>query len=384
MRSFVLLVLSFALAVQSVFAGYGFSRSLTIDKTKVPNSNQTNFPVMACFNGAAAPCNNAGLVVANLKTVGNGGKVTNSSGFDIAFASDVGCTSLLNWEMEFYSATTGEVDAWVKLGTVSTSVNTVFYLCYANAAISTFQGNVNGTWNSAFKGIWHWPNGSTVTDTDSTSNANNFTANAGVSASAGQIDGGITGTTINSFPGQPIAYNAGTSSTLALQAPLTFTSWVNRVSAVAGAILSKADDITAHGYEFELCGVAGFPCYAYFNGALQGFYTGTTGVGTGAWHQVSMVWAAGNVRFYVDGAQTDSIVTAGGTITYSADSFLVGAQIQGPVWVGFLDEIHVSNVDRGSDWIATEYNNQSAPTTFYTVGAETQLASGRVLLLGVG
>ena len=32
-----------------------------------------------------------------------------------------------------------------------------------------------------------------------------------------------------------------------------------------------------------------------------------------------------------------------------------------------LDELRLSSVVRSSDWIATEYANQSDPTTFYAV-----------------
>jgi methylaspartate ammonia-lyase len=38
---------------------------------------------------------------------------------------------------------------------------------------------------------------------------------------------------------------------------------------------------------------------------------------------------------------------------------------------GTLDEVRVSSTARSAGWIATEYNNQSSPSTFYTVGAAT-------------
>ena len=37
---------------------------------------------------------------------------------------------------------------------------------------------------------------------------------------------------------------------------------------------------------------------------------------------------------------------------------------------GSLDEVRISNSGRGDGWIQTEYNNQSSPATFYTVGPE--------------
>ena len=41
--------------------------------------------------------------------------------------------------------------------------------------------------------------------------------------------------------------------------------------------------------------------------------------------------------------------------------------------LGMLDEVRIATVQRAPAWIATEYANQSSPSTFYTVGAE-QLA----------
>jgi uncharacterized protein (DUF2236 family) len=36
-------------------------------------------------------------------------------------------------------------------------------------------------------------------------------------------------------------------------------------------------------------------------------------------------------------------------------------------WHGMLDEVHISNVARSADWIATEYNSQNSPSTFYSI-----------------
>jgi hypothetical protein len=36
-------------------------------------------------------------------------------------------------------------------------------------------------------------------------------------------------------------------------------------------------------------------------------------------------------------------------------------------------EVRLSNVERSDDWVATEYNNQSSPSTFYTISSATSL-----------
>ncbi|MBI5086083.1 MAG: hypothetical protein HZB13_15970 [Acidobacteria bacterium] len=48
----------------------------------------------------------------------------------------------------------------------------------------------------------------------------------------------------------------------------------------------------------------------------------------------------------------------------------IGGSIYDPGFQGLLDEVRVSSVVRTPDWIVTEYRNQDAPGTFYSVGAQ--------------
>jgi hypothetical protein len=38
---------------------------------------------------------------------------------------------------------------------------------------------------------------------------------------------------------------------------------------------------------------------------------------------------------------------------------------------GTLDEVRLSTIERNPNWVATEYNNQSSPGTFITIGSES-------------
>ena len=115
---------------------------MTIDHTKVP-STQSNFTVLVSVTDPA------------LKTVANGGHVANANGYDIGFYADSGGTTKLKWEVEKYDGTTGNLIAWVKIPSVSSSTDTVFYLMYGNSAINTDQSDPPNTWDSNFKGVWH-------------------------------------------------------------------------------------------------------------------------------------------------------------------------------------------------------------------------------------
>ena len=47
-------------------------------------------------------------------------------------------------------------------------------------------------------------------------------------------------------------------------------------------------------------------------------------------------------------------------------------------WHGFLDEVRISNIARGSNWIAACYKNQSDPSSFHGIGAEENPPPGLV------
>src|SRR5207245_1869604 len=114
---------------------------------KVPNSDQSNFPVL--ISGSYS----------YLATTANGGNLQNSNGYDVIFTSDTGCSTRLNHEVETYSANSGAVNYWVKVPTVSHTSDTVFFMCYGNSSITTDQSNKTAVWDPNYKGVYHLPNG---------------------------------------------------------------------------------------------------------------------------------------------------------------------------------------------------------------------------------
>jgi hypothetical protein len=155
-------------------SGYSYSRSITINHTKVPNTDQTNFPVLI-----------AGTY-SYLATTGNGGNVTNSNGYDIIFTSDAAGANMLAFERQSYNASTGAVTFWVKVPTLSHTTDTVIYLFYGNSSVTTDQSNKTAVWDSNYLGVWHMSNGVTLNGNDSTANGNNGST-SGVTAVTGII-----------------------------------------------------------------------------------------------------------------------------------------------------------------------------------------------------
>lgn len=158
-------------------SSYAYMRTVSIDHTKVPNTDQASFPVL--FN-TADPL---------LKTVANGGHVTDPNGYDIIFTADAAGAEELNHEIESYDASAGQFTAWVQVPTVSHSADTVIYLFYGNNSITTSQENRTGVWNSNYEVIQHFPSNTTLTANDSTSNGINGTLQNSPTAGSGQMGG---------------------------------------------------------------------------------------------------------------------------------------------------------------------------------------------------
>lgn len=90
-----------------------YQRAITIDHTKVPNTDQVNFPFLLNTTDST------------LATVANGGHVASSNGYDIIFTSDSAGQNVLNYEMEEYNPATGQVVAWIRIPTLSHTADTV-------------------------------------------------------------------------------------------------------------------------------------------------------------------------------------------------------------------------------------------------------------------
>ncbi len=356
-------------------AGYGTSVSVTIDHTKVSTSNQANFPVLICANGAASTICDAtahtNLAIPNLKTVGNGGLVTSTSGFDIGFFSDAGCTSTLNYELApgTYVATTGYGEWHVLITTLSTSVDNVFYLCFGNAAVTTNQ-STTATWNSSFKAVYHFGNGTTLNHTDSTSNARTLTPVTAPAAVAGQISGAIN--TIGGYDtGADTGLPSGTASrTLSVwtNTPIVFSSYKwfygTQTNEQAQGLLPQS--------------AGGGVLYVGWNDDLSAT---SLGMVTGTWYYetVTFVSETQTAKYYLNGVQKATGVKSSWNTTLTGTSLGVGKSIGGfsDGCQCHIDEFRIANDARIVDWILTEYNNQSSPSTFYTFGAAVAVGAVR-------
>ncbi len=343
--------------------GYDFCRMITVDHTKVPNTDQTNFVV-----GISAPTLNLDF----LDSVANGGESKTAGGLDILFTSDNAGATPLNFERANYTATSGSVkEFWVQK-TLSHTVDTVFYLFTGKASVSD-PSHAALTWSGAgYANVYHFGNGSSLTLTDSVGGVtlalpgttHNPTATAGYYGGAAAFVGAST----QYLTGSGYA-GSGVQRTVEVWEKTTtagFSVFVDNRDAV-GASPAPAVfiDPGKTGYLFCNGGGAGNPV------------TGATAIGDGNWHTLVAAsnLGANSVVLYADGTSQGTITgnyCNGSTVaTYGFAIDLINYPL-----TGTIDEIRFRDgTTTSADWAATEKNNNTQGT-FLTIGSPLTPSGG--------
>jgi hypothetical protein len=341
--------------------GYGYYKSITVKSGQVSGGPLTNYPLLVSSTDP------------DLATVANGGKVTNANGYDIIFVAldDTTCggTGLspctLYHENEGYNAATGQLIAWVNVPSISSS--TVIYAYFGNSSVTTATAQPTNVWDSNYVLVSHLPNGTTLSAADSTSDANNG-AFAHGNAVAGEIGGGFQSVNASYY------INYGTHASMGNFTTLTYEFWMNvdgnNYGLVAGHYSSADDnDVTIH---------ASSPHYLIYNhgwSTTSGAWHGSTALSASTWYHVAVTYNGGSTsnvpQIYINGVadtMTTTTTPAGSLKADSGDIWWLAGHAGSPT-TGEYDEVRYSNIVRSAGWFATEYNNQSAPSSFYTLGS---------------
>ena len=329
---------------------WGYRKNITIYKNSV-NGAHTSFPVLI-----------------NLTTDNDLKTSARTDGFDILFTSSDGTTKL-NHEIESYNSGNGALLAWVNVPFVNSSYNNTIYMYYGYPT-ATDQQNKNGVWDTNYRGVWHLkqnPAGAAPQMMDSTSYGNHGTS-AGTMTTSDQVAGKIDGSL--DFDGSNDLVNCGQDASLNLRSAVTMEAWINAsvYNAQWNDLMSKLnyDTYISKG---KLC--------AYFitnAGTYDACPAGGQTMVVGTWYHVAVIYNAGSITTYINGAQ-DGTASKGATINdNSGSNFNIGYHDSGNglYWQGRADEVRISSVARSADWIQTEYNNQNSPSTFYSLGNQEQ------------
>jgi hypothetical protein len=221
-----------------------------------------------------------------------------------------------------------------------------------------------------------------LTANDSTSNGRNGTLGSATSAAAGQIDGAANvSTAING----PISIPAGSTT----YSSFTISAWIKATSinSWAGIFFNRGGSNTWGMNVFYGTNLG----YTWNNDSSTWSWNSGLAIPTGSWVYavITMNNSTAGIA-YLGSAGTLSSATnsyAPGTTQTDAGTSLIGQDSTDPTgreWNGLIDEVRVSNIVRSADWIATEYNNQSSPSTFLTFGAENTTTPPATVPIEVG
>ena len=268
--------------------------------------------------------------------------------------------------MEEYDPAHGQMIAWVQIPTLSHTSDTVIYLFYGNPNITTPQQNPAGVWTSNYLGVYHLTNVASGAAADSTANANNGVAQ-GIAAINGQIDGAGSFNGSNSNIQLP-QLNIGN----VMSASAWFQTTANGVifgnaNTTLGSSPGVYNPILYVGIDSLLRG-------GIDNGyepplASQGV------VNDGKWHLAYYTSDGTTQNLYLDGKLQISAFAGDNSNAhyFFGTDFTWGWAQSNWNWFylsGAIDETRISNTALSADWIATEYANQSSPSTFYQLYSE--------------
>lgn len=319
-------------------SGYTKRKAITIDNTYVDGS-LTDFPLLVEFGSGDTDI----------------GADIDSNGYNLRFTSDDGITEL-DYEREFFLNSEGTVigSIWVRVPSISSSVDTVIYVYYKSDSPSDGE-NAEGVWDSNFKGVWHLSE-SSGDAYDSTSNANTLTDNNTVGADAGGKVGGARDFERANSEQFTRASNAALQSG---DIDFTLTAWVK--------LESKAGDMqvmTKYGNSTNeyaiLYQVSDDRFHFYFGTSFKNVAANTLGSpSTGTWYFIC-AWhdaTTNTINISVNNGATDS----SGSVTASsadASTFRIGNRDSvSEFFDGLIDECRFSKTVRNADWRKFEYHN---------------------------
>jgi autotransporter-associated beta strand protein len=286
------------------------------------------------------------------------GEAALANGYDIRFTAADGVT-LLDYERESWSGGGGSAANgvfWVKVPTVSHASATTIFIYYGKSDAADGQ-NVSAVWDASYKGVWHLPNGTTLSVNDSTTNASNGTNNGAVAA-AGEVGGGARFNGSSSYIAVPrVVQNDWTVSFWVNPAAngSTGTQWYNGYGLVDGEVAGVANDFGIAWVGNKIAFGVGNADTTIFSSALS----------LNTWHYVTAtrVSSTGQLELYVDGAKVAGIASGPTGVRNAATTLNLG-KIRSDIkyFNGSIDETRMSCTVRSAAWTKFEYYNLTSTT----------------------
>ena len=344
---------------------YGYKASITIDNTKVSGAGDlTDFPV--CITGTYDGTGGE----PDLRVTGSGGKVTSTNGYDIIFTSDSGGTTQLDHEIETYVSTTGAICFWVRVPTLDGDADTTIYMWYGDAGVTTSQEDVAGVWDADYVGVYHLKETPDHTEDEvKDSSGTNHGTGGGTLTS---VAGAFGGKAIN-FGG--VGYvDLGARADHNFGGNFTVSAWAyNGSGSIANNCIVAHDQSTGRQWDIHISGNTSL----WADVAKSGGYKSAekaSGFSNGAWIFCAGRYNGSNIEVFNNSTKTTGEAVTGAPDSHPTTHSSIGTYYTfgSYVFPGYIDEVRLSKIARSDDYLITEYNNGSSPSTFYTMGDETE------------
>jgi hypothetical protein len=285
-------------------------------------------------------------------------------------------------EIEKWNQVDEEASLWVKVPTISSSVNTTIHLFYDSSQEDNvdYIGEIGDSigeqvWDSNFVGVYHFTNINTV---DSTDNDNDGT----VSGSPTIVDGDNNAKAVQ-LSGTDEYINMGSGSTLDDITLLTVESYFNADNYGQGSSGRLADKAVATNQGWSLMVNDVYDGAMFLrgsSGATAQWYAGTLTCDGTTWHYAAATHDRGLITndpiIHVDGSKPTVGQVVGGSGTWqneAAANLLIGDRADGDrEFDGKIGEIRVSKIIRPDEWIKATYYTLSDGLLTYAFYTEEE------------
>ena len=341
--------------------GYRFEKNIDINHTKVAGgSDLYNFPLLVNINGDPSLRD----------SIPNGGHVQNSNGYDIIFTDEN--YNRLDHQIERYDPVTGSLVAWVRVPVLSASVNTTVLMLYDNPQVSV-NPSVKTVWKNSYQGVWHMGDnpGAVAPQLKDAAKSNDGTSQGGMAL--GNLVAGNSGNAIL-FDGSNDYFDVGGG----ISPARTFTEefWIkapaqvdNNYHGIIGYHPATGDNQRAPSLWIYVNNRihAGFGDGVYWRS--WEIPTGVITIDNLVWNHVVTTFNGIDYKLYVNGSEVFSTSDYTGLTPFNTPIRDIG-RVDNYIR-GTIDEVRVLSEALPSGWVSTEYNNQSNPLSFYTIGGES-------------
>lgn len=353
--------------VGPILSGYTSAIKLTIDHDQVSGSiNLTDFPMLV------------DITFSGLMTIGNGGDVESSDGYDIIFIGD-DSTSVLDHEIELYDPSEGRIIMWVRIPILSYDEDTIIYINYGNSNVTTSQENVSGTFSSNFELVHHM-NDTSGTITDSLGNHHSSSETGMTYERTGKLNKSILFDEIDDY--YTIAdFDYGDTFTISLWLKVTdnagsyyqyfYSHDVFNTNPSIIMLIHESGDVSPGSTNIN------FRDNVSSNENLIIDPTGgDINLGDGEWHLIHCIRVRnGTSRVMIDGEEQETYSSPDTDIDPTG-AINIGRREDGDAnryFGGNLEELRIVSTNRTVAWCITEYNNQNSPNSFYNVEFQASL-----------